>query len=202
MSKSAKRSKSRNVVIVEPCIRELRGQRVILDADLARIYGVTTKRFNEQVRRNRKRFPTDFIFQLTRAEVDAMGLSRDVADGKDAQHLRSQNATSSSRHGGRRYLPYVFTEHGAVMAATILSSPQAVQMSILVVRAFVRMKNMLSSEDGLARELKALKKELRGRLDIHEAAINDILKRIMLIIDPPLPPSAPEPPRRKIGFHV
>jgi hypothetical protein len=107
-------------------ITRVRGQRVLLDSDLAAVYGVTTKRLNEQARRNALRFPTDFIFRLTSQEVAAS---------------RSQIATMNAGRGSNvKYLPFAFTEHGAVMAATILSSPQAVQMSILIVRAFVELR--------------------------------------------------------------
>ena len=136
---------------VEPLIHEIRGEKVILDSDLARLYGVATKRLNEQVKRNRERFPDDFMFQLT-AKESAASRSQNAASSSQAvapkasrtdrsqiatgsksrSVLRSQNATSSS-HGGRRYLPYAFTEHGAIMAANILNSPRAVQMSVFVV---------------------------------------------------------------------
>jgi uncharacterized protein YuzE len=106
----------------------VRDEKVILDSDLARIYGVETRRLNEQVRRNRERFPEDFAFRLTREEFNT---------------LISQNATSSSRHGGRRKLPFVFTEHGAIMAANVLQSERAVQMSVFVVRAFIKMRETL-----------------------------------------------------------
>src|ERR1017187_6643885 len=109
---------------ISPLIRTIRGQKVILDSDLARIYGVPTKRLNEQVRRNAKRFPSDFLFRLASAEAD---------------NLKSQFATSSL-HGGRRKLPFAFTENGAIMAANVLNSPEAVRMSVFVVRAFVQMR--------------------------------------------------------------
>jgi hypothetical protein len=108
----------------------VREQRVILDADLARLYGVTTKRLNEQVRRNRDRFPEDFVFQL---------------DAEETEVLRSHFATSKAGSGGRRYCPYAFTEHGALMAASVLNSPRAVEVSVYVVRAFVRMREMLAA---------------------------------------------------------
>jgi hypothetical protein len=165
-------------------IRTIREQKVLLDSDLARIYGVTTKRFNEQVRRNIKRFPPDFLFQLTPME---------------AENLRSQIATSSS-HGGRRYLPTAFTEKGAIMAANVLNSPEAVRMSVFVVRAFVQMRDLLGSTKELAKQLAALEKKLTERLDGHEVAIIEVLRRVMDILDPPTPP--PEPPRRRIGFQV
>ncbi len=165
-------------------IYEVRGQKVMLDADLARIYGVPTRRLNEQVKRNRDRFPVEFAFQLTSDEF---------------ANLKSQIATSSSGHGGKRKLPWVFTEHGALMVANVLNSPQAVQMSVFVVKAFLKMRAALSMTRDLARKLAALEKELKERLDVHEAAIVTILQRVMDIIDPP---ALPEPPKKNIGFHV
>jgi hypothetical protein len=172
-----------DLALIEQRIYTIRGVRVILDWDLAALYGVPTKRLNEQYRRNRKRFPEDFAFQLT---------------AREANSLRSQIATSSSR-GGRRYRPYAFTEYGALMAANILNSPRAVQMSIFVVRAFARMREALRGTPELARKLAALEKKLTARLDVHEAAIVEVLREIMQILNPPSPP--PEPIRRRIGFH-
>jgi phage regulator Rha-like protein len=169
---------------LENLIYEIRGQKVMLDRDLAAVYGVTTGNLNKAVKRNCARFPADFAFQLTRQEV---------AD------LRFQFGISSSHHGGRRYLPYVFTEHGAIMAANVLNSTRAAQMSVFVVRAFVRMRAALSDNRGLARKLAALEKELKERLDVHEAAIVTILQRVMDIIDPP---ALPEPSKKDIGFHI
>jgi hypothetical protein len=123
---------------IESSIIEIRGSKVILDTDLAAIYGVQTFRFNEAVKRNRDRFPSDFMFQLTKEEVTS---------------LTSQNAMSKHGRGGRRTLPYAFTEHGAVMAANILKSPRAVQMSVFVVRAFVKMREMLIGQRDLAKKL-------------------------------------------------
>jgi len=157
---------------------------VILDADLAAIYGVSTKRLNEQVRRNVERFPADFAFQLTpleKAEVVA-----------NCDHLRKLKFSP--------VLPRAFTEHGAIMAANVLNSRRAVQMSVFVVRAFVKMRGTFADTRALAKKLGALEQELKGRLDIHEAAIVDVLQRIMKILDPPPPP--PEPPPPEIGFHV
>ena len=128
---------------VEPLIRDLRGEKVMLDADLARIYGVPTFRFNEAVKRNQERFPADFRFQLTPAEFD---------------NLISQIAISSSGHGGRRKLPWAFTEHGAIMAANVLNSPQAVQMSVFVVRAFVALRRDLGRHAALRRKLAELER--------------------------------------------
>lgn len=170
---------------LEPLIRELRGERVMLDADLARLYGVPTKRLNEQVRRNADRFPPDFMFRLTEAE---------------AASLRSQFATIKAGRGQhRKYPPYAFTDHGAIMAANVLNSPQAVQMSVFVVRAFVKMRGVLTDTRALAKKLAALETDLKSRLDVHEVAIVEVLQRVMNLIDPPAPP---EPPKREMGFHV
>ncbi len=171
--------------VIEPQILILRGQKVVLDSELARIYGVPTFRFNEAIKRNRNRFPKDFMFQLTREEVST---------------LTSQFAMSKPGRGGRRTLPYAFTEHGAVMAANVLRSDRAIQMSVFVVRAFIRMRQLLVSQQDLARKLVDLEKKLTARLDIHETAITEVLRQIMLLLTPPSP--EPEPPRRKIGFLV
>ena len=191
---------------VESAIRTIRGERVILDSDLARIYGVSTKRLNEQVRRNLERFPPDFLFQVTEAEYD--GLRSQIATSNEnvkdeaVATNRSQFATGPSKHRDPRFLPYAFTEHGAIMAANVLNSPQAVQMSVFVVRAFIKIRGAMSDTRALAGKLAALESELKSRLDVHESAIVDILQRIMEILDPPPQPAKPEPPRRQIGFHA
>lgn len=169
---------------VEPLLHELRGERVILDSDLARLYGVPTFRLNEAVKRNQERFPADFRFQLTAVEFE---------------HLKSQIAISSSGHGGRRKLPWAFTEHGAIMAANVLNSPQSVQMSVFVVRAFLKMRAALANTRALAKKLADLEAELKSRLDVHEVAIVEVLQRVMSLLDPP---PGPEPPKREMGFHV
>src|SRR5256714_6437625 len=130
---------------IDGTIRTIRGVRVMLDRDLAKIYGVPTFRFNEAIRRNRHRFPPDFMFQLTRAEFDS---------------LKSQIAMSKPGRGGRRTLPYAFTEHGALQAANVLRSKRAVQMSVFVIRAFVKMREALRSTPELARKLAELEKKL------------------------------------------
>ena len=167
---------------IEKLIREIRGARVILDSDLAALYGVPTKRLNEQFKRNRKRFPEDFAFQLT---------------GREADSLRSQIATSRS-HGGRRSLPYAFTEHGALQAANVLKSRRAVQMSVFVIRAFVKMRETLLATRDLSKKLTTLEKQLTRRLDSHETAIVHVLQELMLILNPPL--ALPPPPKPRIGF--
>ena len=156
-------------------IYEIRGERVILDSDLAYIYGIPTFRFNEAIKRNRERFPEDFMFRLTAAEVAA---------------LTSQFAISKKGRGGRRTLPYVFTEHGAIMAASVLNSPRAVEMSVYVVRAFVRLRELLATNRAFARKLD----ELESRLQTHDEAISGILRTLRELMNPP----ASE--RRGIGF--
>jgi len=173
-------------------IYEIRGQKVMLDHDLAAVYGVTTKALNQAVKRNTKRFPTDFVFQLNGEEVEVLGSQFATSN------MRSQFVTASKRN--IRYLPYAFTEHGAIMAANVLNSARAVQMSVFVVRAFIKMRAALSDTRALARKLAALEKELKERLDVHESAIVSILQRVMDIIDPPALPAPP--PRKRIGFHV
>jgi len=158
----------------------LRGHRVILDSELAALYGVSTKRFNEQVRRNRGRFPADFMFQLTLEELAV---------------LRSQIATLKGGRGQhRKYLPYAFTEHGAIMAATVLNSPRAVEMSAYVVRAFVHLRDLLSSNRELARRFAELEAPLDKKLTQHDQAIAAILSAIRQLMNPP------QPKRRPIGF--
>ena len=175
---------SNQIEIITSAIHTVRGKKIILDADLAKLYGVPTKAFNRQVKRNAQKFPDDFMFQLT---------------AKEFESLRCQIGTSNKR-GGRRFLPYAFTENGAIMAANVLNSPEAVRMSVFVVRAFVQMRDLLGSTKELAKQLAALEKKLTARLNGHEAAIIEVLRRVMDILDPPPPP--PEPSRREIGFHV
>jgi ORF6N domain len=172
----AKRSALLPVHDITRAILVLRGQRVLLDAELATLYGVTTKRLNEQVKRNAARFPEDFMFRLTRTETEALN--------------RSQIATGSQKHRDPRFPPYVFTEHGAIMAATILSSPRAIEMSVYVVRAFVHLRELLASNTALARKLN----ELEGKLKNHDEAITAILSAIRELMNPPAPK------RRGIGF--
>jgi phage regulator Rha-like protein len=169
---------------LDELIREIRGQKVMLDFDLARVYGVETKSLNRAVKRNADRFPKDFVFQVTPREFEA---------------LRYQTGTLKTGRGQhRKYLPYVFTEHGAIMAANVLNSTRAVQMSVFVVRAFLKMRALLGDRRDLAEKLVAIEKELKKRLDVHEAVIVTILQRVMDIIDPPALP--PPPPKPRIGF--
>lgn len=167
----------------------IRGEKVILDSDLAEIYGVQVRTLNQQVKRNADRFPDDFSFMLTKIEWDA------------AEALRSQNVILK-RGGHRKYPPRVFTEHGALMAANVLNSKRAVEMSVFVVRAFTKMRAALSDTRELARKLATLEREVKSRLDSHDAAIVDVMQRILNLIDPPEPPAPPPPPQRKIGFNA
>ena len=155
----------------------LRNQKVILDTDLAELYGVSVKRLNEQVKRNPKRFPPDFLFTLTAPEYD---------------NLRSQTATSSPSHGGRRYLPHAFTEHGAIMAASVLNSKRAIEMSIFVVRAFVQMRQSMVQNQHIVSKLA----ELEARIDTHDGEIQGLVEAIRELIEP-LPAN-----NRRIGFEA
>lgn len=155
-------------------IYSIRGHKVMLDADLAQLYGVETRRLNEQVKRNIQRFPKEFMFQLNEIEYE---------------DLMSQIATSSDRWGGRRKLPYVFTEHGTVMLASVLNSPQAVHASIQVVKAFVRLREMLIANKELAQKLNALE----GKYDKQFAVVFDAIRKLMS-------PSNSPAPRKKIGY--
>jgi hypothetical protein len=157
-------------------ILTLRGQRVILDSDLAKLYGVATFRFNEAVKRNRHRFPDDFLFQLTREE---------------AEGLTSQSAMSKTGSGGRRTLPWAFTEHGALQASNILNSPKAIAMSVYVIRAFIRLREVLADNQIMAKRLA----EVEKTLVTHDVALRDIYQRIKPLFLPPH-----DPPRKKIGF--
>jgi ORF6N domain len=167
---------------VERAIIVLRGRRVILDSDLAALYDVTVSRFNEAVKRNAKRFPADFAFQLSREENET---------------LRSQIAISKTeRRGGRRYLPYVFTEHGAVMAATVLNSPKAVEMSVEVVRAFVRLRQILASNRQLAARVDDLERKMNQSNAGHSKDIGTLFDAVRSLM------TVPEKPKRQIGFQT
>lgn len=171
---------------IEPLIITVRNMKVIIDRDLANIYGVETRRLNEQVKRNPDRFPEDFVFQLTKKEAEFW--------------LRSRSQIATLKRGGNiKYLPYAFTEHGAIMTANVLNSSKAVKMSVFVVRAFVKMREMLLANRALAAKLVELEKTLTGRLDIHERAIVHVLEQIMQLLNPP---PLPEKPKKRIGFLV
>ena len=162
---------------IAPLIHAIRGEWVILDSDLAAIFGVTTARLNQQVRRNVDRFPTDFMFELTKKEFDSLML---------------QVAISKGGRGGRRKLPLAFTEHGAIMAANVLSSKQAVEMSVFVVRAFVKLRETLATHQELAEKLT----ELERKVGTHGRAIVSILTTIRMMTEPATQKA------RAIGFRA
>jgi phage regulator Rha-like protein len=166
---------------IEKRIFAVRGRQVMLDEDLADLYGVETKRLVEQVKRNIERFPEDFMFQLDRSEVAA---------------LRSQIATSNVGRGGRRYAPYVFTEQGVAMLSGVLRSKRAVAVNIEIVRAFVELRRIASAHAALRERLVELEREMAGRLDRHDDQLDQIFKVLHQLIAPP--PQAKKP----IGFRV
>ena len=191
---------NRKIDNVERAIYLIRGQRIMLDSDLAAIYEVTTKRLNQQFTRNRKRFPVDFAFQLTAEEFTT--LKSQIATSSSG--LRLQFATSN-RRGGRRYLPWVFTEHGAIMLASVLNSEVAIQASVRVVRAFVKLREMVAANAQLSSKLE----ELEQRLDSHDKAtpkafaspdyfeVVDLFATLRRLVEPTEPTT-----KREIGFHV
>ncbi|MCG2725466.1 MAG: ORF6N domain-containing protein [Elusimicrobia bacterium] len=158
---------------IEQAILFIHGQKIILDYDLAKLYGVTTKRLNEQVKRNRNRFPKDFMFRLNKQE---------------AKNLRSQSATSKSR-GGRRYLPFAFTEHGVVMSANVLNSATAIKISIDIVRTFVRLRQMITAHKNLAKRLN----QLENKYDAQFKIVFDAIRELM---------APPAKPKKRIGFSA
>ncbi|MCX6734549.1 MAG: ORF6N domain-containing protein [Candidatus Peregrinibacteria bacterium] len=169
-----------NGEIIDQTIYLVRGLRVLLDEDLAKIYGVETKVMNQAIKRNRKRFPEDFMFQLT---VD------------EYSNLRSQIVTSS--YGGRRYMPFVFTEHGAIMLASVLKSKRAIQMSIEVVRAFVRLRNILTSQKDIFKQIS----EIRSFVLKQSNKTDQELKKVWKIIEE-LANTDPDDQKTKIGFKL
>jgi hypothetical protein len=163
---------------VFPRIFTIRETQVMLDSDLASLYGVKTKVFNQAIKRNVHRFPSDFAFQLTGAEWSS---------------LRSQFVILKTKGRGmhRKYLPWVFTEHGAIMAATILNSERAVAISVYIVRAFVKMRQELLASAALEARLQTIEKTLLS----HDGALREVIQKLRPLLMPP-----PEPPRRRIGF--
>ena len=167
---------------VERAIIVLRGRRVILDSELAALYGVTVSVFNQAVKRNMERFPADFAFQLTREEYES---------------LRSQIVILKAGRGAhRKYLPYVFTEHGAVMAASVLNAPKAVEMSVEVVRAFVRLRQILAANRQLAARVDDLERKMNQSNAAHSKNIGTLFDAVRSLM------TAPEKPKRQIGFQT
>jgi hypothetical protein len=189
--------KEENSERVDPVIFTVRGRRVLLDADLARLYGVTTKALNQAVKRNPGRFPTDFAFRLNPAE--ASNLRSQIVTSKlqttessSESKNWSQTVTGSQKHRSRRLLPWVFSEHGALMAASVLSGPQAIHMSIFVVRAFVRQREQLAANSAILKRLAEIDRTLLQ----HNAALRDVYQKLLPLLQPPA-----DPPKRRIGFH-
>ena len=180
---------------LEPLILVIRNQRVILDADLARLYGVSTKRFNEAFKRNQQRFPDDFSFQLTITEFNNLRSqlatsSLQHIESKEVLPKRSQIVTTS--HGGRRFRPRAFTEHGAVMAANILHSERAIRMSVFVVRAFVRLREHIAANRTILKRLAEIDKTLLE----HDTDLFDLYEKLQPLLQP-----LPDSPKRRIGFQ-
>jgi hypothetical protein len=210
------------VEVIATRIYMIRGQRVMLDKDLAKLYGVSVKRLNEQVKRNIKRFPQDFMFLLTRQEVTTLRSqfatsNTELHMAQDVTNLRSQFVTSSSElieqydvsnlkfqsgisgRGGRRYLPFAFTEQGVAMLSSVLNSERAIQVNIMIMRAFVKLKELLLTHKDLAEKIAALEKKYAT----HDDKIHLIFEAIKKLLEP-VPPEEPEPPQPKkppIGFH-
>ena len=188
-----------NAERLEPLIFRVRGHRVVLDADLARLYGVSTKRFNEGFKRNRHRFPADFAFQVTAAEFQNLRSQIATSRAKVPQALDSlwqnwsQFATSSSSHRGRTYLPWAFTEHGVLMVANVLRTERAVQMSVFVVRAFVRLREQVAANTAILKRLAEIDKTLPQ----HDEALHDLYRKLLPLLQP-----LADPPKRRIGFHT
>jgi hypothetical protein len=162
---------------IVPLIHTIRQQRVILVADLAKLFGVETRQLTQQVKRNLERFPSDFMFQLTRSEA--------------LEHSRSQNVILK-RGQNLKYLPYAFTEHGALMAANVLSSPKAVAMSVFIVRAFIQQREILAANSVILKRLVEIDRTLLE----HDSVLRDLYHKLLPLLQPP-----PETPRKKIGFH-
>ena len=171
-------AESTTVYSIESAIHVIRGERVMLDSDLARFYGVTTKALNQALQRNADRFPIDFAFQLTREEFTT---------------LRSQIVTSNVGRGGRRYQPWAFTEHGVIMVASVLNSPIAVQASVRIVRTFVRLRELIVANLEISNRLN----EAESRLDKHDDRLAALFAAIRQLLEGPK-----ETPKPEIGFHV
>ncbi|MSU49988.1 MAG: ORF6N domain-containing protein [Opitutus sp.] len=183
---------------ITPYIRTIRDQRVILDADLAALYGVRTMQFNQAFKRNRDRFPSEFAFQLNAAEFVGLNWSQTVTSPRQDAAVESftsnssQTVMSSRKHRGATYRPWAFTEHGALMAANILRSPRAREMSVFIIRAFLRMREELASNVAILKRLA----EIDRTLLVHDSALRDVYQKLLPLLEP-----SPNPRRPPIGFH-
>jgi hypothetical protein len=183
---------------LEPFIFTIRGHRVVLDADLARLYRVTTKALNQAVRRNLDRFPPDFAYQLDQSEFDVLRsqiVTSKPQDPESANGFRnwSQTVTGPGRRGGTRVPPWVFTEHGSLMAANVLRSDHAARMSVFIVRAFIRLREQVVANTAVVARLAEIDKTLLQ----HDAALRDLYRKLLPLLQPPA-----DPPKRRIGFHA
>ena len=191
---SKKSSRANALIPADIPIREIRGQRVLLDSDLAAIYGVPTFRLNEAIKRNRSRFPADFMFQLTREEFDSLRSQIAISkapSSSPSEGNSSQIAMSSQKHRGAKYLPFAFTEHGALQAANVLKSKRAVAMSVYVIRAFVQMREQIAANATILKRLAEIDKTLLE----HDDSLRVIWRELQPLLNPP--PAAPKP---RIGF--
>jgi hypothetical protein len=183
---------------LEPLIFTIRGRRILLDTDLARLYGVSTKALNQAVKRNPTRFPGDFAFRLDSAEFadlrsqDATSRSQHTESARQNAN-RSQIVTRSPKHRGTSLGAWAFTEHGALMAANVLRSERAVQMSVFVVRAFVRLREHVAANTAVLKRLAEIDRTLLR----HDAALRDVYQKLLPLLQPPA-----DPPKRRIGFHT
>lgn len=184
------------ITTIEARIHLVRGHKIILDHDLAELYGVSTKGLNQAMKRNSQRFPDEFVFRLTQEETDLLRSQFVTADIRGALEIpgsnRSQTVTGSQKHRDPRLLPYAFTEHGALMAANVLRSHRAIQMSVLIVQTFVRLQRMVVSVDALSRKVEELERATHENRD----QIKQIVAAIRQLMAPP------EKPPREIGFHT
>jgi hypothetical protein len=187
---------SKRIIVLKPenvaqLVFFIRGEKVLLDADLAMLYGVEPRVLNQAVARNRKRFPADFMFQVSASEYDALTSQIVISDKDDARGapaLRSQIVISKKGRGGRRYLPYAFTEQGVAMLSSVLRSARAVEVNIAIMRTFVQLRRLMDTNRDLARKIEALEK----KYDEKFAVVFEAIKQLII---------PPEPPRRRIGFH-
>jgi hypothetical protein len=187
---------SKGIIVLKPenvaeLVFFIRGEKVLLDADLAMLYGVEPRVLNQAVARNRKRFPADFMFQVSASEYDALTSQIVISDKDDARGapaLRSQIVISKKGRGGRRYRPYAFTEQGVAMLSSVLRSARAVEVNIAIMRTFVQLRRLMDTNRDLARKIEALEK----KYDEQFAVVFEAIKQLI---------TPPEPPRRRIGFH-
>ena len=187
---------SKGIIVLKPenvaqLVFFIRGEKVLLDADLAMLYGVEPRVLNQAVARNRKRFPADFMFQVSAGEYDALTSQIVISDKDDARGapaLRSQIVISKKGRGGRRYLPYAFTEQGVAMLSSVLRSARAVEVNIAIMRTFVQLRRLMDTNRDLARKIEALER----KYDEQFAVVFEAIKQLI---------TPPEPPRRRIGFH-